>query len=77
MQIFFYSGVDCHLCDLAKDLLKQQSQYNDLNIEFIDVRQDHQTYHLYGARIPVLKRQDNQAELGWPFDSDALTDFLS
>jgi hypothetical protein len=30
----------------------------------------------YGVRIPVLRRADNGAELGWPFDEAAVVCFL-
>ena len=45
----------------------------ELNI--IDVKAQREYYHEYGARIPVLKRHDNQAELGWPFELAELNSF--
>ena len=30
----------------------------------------------YGARVPVLRREDTGAELDWPFDADAVRRFL-
>lgn len=76
MQIAFYSGKDCHLCELAKQIVKNHSDFNHLEITYFDVSADHQTYHLYGARIPVLKRLDNNKELGWPFDHVQFSEFL-
>lgn len=77
MQIAFYSGKDCHLCDLAQQLLETSPLFDTLEVNRFDVSSDHQLYHLYGAKIPVLKRLDNNRELGWPFESQQLTDFLS
>jgi len=31
---------------------------------------------LYGIRIPVIKTDRAEAELGWPFDAHELTQFL-
>jgi hypothetical protein len=46
-------------------------------LEKVDIKSSPDFYHLYAARIPVLKRVDSQAELGWPFDAQQLTEFLS
>ena len=50
--------------------------YSALDIEKVNIRNDANLYHLYGARIPVLKRADNNREIGWPFDSSTLETFL-
>lgn len=76
MNIILYTGPHCHLCDLAKSLLDQAAQSRQLRVNQINVRSDSELYHLYGARIPVLKREDNQQELGWPFDTVQLEQFL-
>ena len=75
--LILYSGKHCHLCDLALELLKQVAPEQMESLRKIDVATDHDLYHLYGARIPVLKREDNQKELGWPFDDLQLKEFLS
>ncbi|GAC14803.1 glutaredoxin family protein [Aliiglaciecola lipolytica] len=76
MQLYFYTGKQCHLCELAQALLDQVKSSYDLNVTKVDVKSDTQLFHLYGARIPVLKRMDTQAELGWPFDLTQLQEFL-
>ncbi|WJG07647.1 glutaredoxin family protein [Aliiglaciecola sp. LCG003] len=77
MQLQFFSGQQCHLCDLAQQLLDQHPRNQSIEIIKLDVKSDPALYHLYGARIPVLKRQDNQQELAWPFDADLLSEFLN
>ncbi len=76
MIIHFYSGEHCHLCDLAQQLLDDLDTASSLQVSKIDVKSDHQLFHLYGARIPVLKRIDNDQELGWPFDMNDLREFV-
>ncbi|BFT30338.1 hypothetical protein D210916BOD24_15140 [Alteromonas sp. D210916BOD_24] len=76
MKIWFYTGPQCSLCDLADIELQQTSQYDALNIEKVNIRTSTDLYHLYGARIPVLMRDDNNNEIGWPFTTADLEEFL-
>ena len=76
MKILFYTGPHCELCDLAQQELEKTAYYSSLEIEMRNVRDNTQWYHYYGVRIPVLKRVDNENEIGWPFDSQMLEAFL-
>jgi hypothetical protein len=76
-NLSFYTGQECCLCDDAKALLNQCNLTNNYVVELIDVKSSHQLYHLYGARIPVLKRHVDDSELGWPFNLQQLTEFLT
>lgn len=76
-KLILYSGPQCHLCDQAFALLQSVSFIQAQDTEKVNVASDHDLYHLYGARIPVLKRQDNGVELGWPFNEQQLIEFLS
>jgi len=76
MKLNFYSGENCHLCELAEQLLSQIDSVSSFQVDKFDVKTDHQLFHLYGARIPVLTREDNNNELGWPFDLEQLQEFL-
>ena len=70
-----FTGTDCHLCDVAKQMLRQHSQ-SALDISEINVKVERDFFHEYGARIPVLKNTDNNAELEWPFDEQSLKEFI-
>lgn len=76
MYLTLYSGQHCHLCDLAVDLIADIQSTHHVILSKVDIASDHQLTHLYGARIPVLKREDTQTELGWPFDKERLEAFL-
>ncbi|WP_202265762.1 MULTISPECIES: glutaredoxin family protein [unclassified Alteromonas] len=76
MKIFFYTGPQCSLCDLADIELKNTSSFKALEVEKVNIRQSTELYHLYGARIPVFKREDNNKEIGWPFSREDLEEFL-
>ena len=56
-------------CDLADVELQQTSMFSSLVIEKVNIRTSTELYHLYGARIPVLKRADSEKEIGWPFSA--------
>lgn len=75
-RFIFYSGQQCCLCEEALALLGQTNiEINQLTK--IDVKSDPQIYHLYGARIPVLVKANNQQELAWPFELSQLIEFVS
>ena len=71
MSLTLYSTSACHLCELAKGLLK------DSRVEFdeVDIADSDELFERYGLRIPVLKQPDG-AELGWPFGPEELAAFL-
>ncbi len=73
-MIILYSGPHCCLCDDAIALLNEVD--NNLGFEKVNVRDSHELFHLYGARIPVLKRTDTNNELGWPFTAEDIIKFL-
>ena len=73
MPLILYQRDDCHLCDLALDVLAH-ARVPDFESVFID--EDDALEARYGIRIPVLHRSDTGTELGWPFDAAAVVAFL-
>ncbi|MCY7293899.1 glutaredoxin family protein [Alteromonas sp. a30] len=74
LKLTLFSGSECSLCDMAKAMLDEQA--GDFDVTSIDVKAQREYFHEYGARIPVVKREDNLNELPWPFDANQLTEFL-
>ena len=72
-ELILYTRPGCHLCDDARELLAEVSPQTVLRA--VDIENDLALIQAYGVRIPVL-RKENGAELGWPFDADALSAFL-
>jgi len=70
--LVFYGTSNCHLCEQAKATLRGMG----LAAEHIDIAEDDSLLERYGTRIPVLRRADNDEELGWPFDAAAVARFL-
>lgn len=73
MQIKLYGTEFCHLCDEAKAVLHEAG----VEFEYVDIADDDGLVEMYGTRIPVLKRVDTGAEIGWPFDADIVSRFLN
>ena len=68
-----YSTSHCHLCDNAIAIL------NDLAINsftIVEISESEPLLIAYGIRIPVLRREDNKAELNWPFNAQDIVQFL-
>lgn len=72
-ELVLYGTVYCHLCEEAEAVLEQAG----VSAIYIDIADDDGLIERYGTRIPVVRRADSGAELGWPFDAAALVRFLN
>ena len=73
MHLILYQRDDCHLCDLALEVLAS-ARVPDFESVFID--EDDSLESRYGLRVPVLRDEAREQELDWPFDAGALARFL-
>ncbi len=73
MNLILYQRDDCHLCDLALDVLAQ-ARVPDFDSVFIDDEIDLEAR--YGDRVPVLRDRESSRELNWPFDADSVRAWL-
>lgn len=71
--LVLYGTSCCHLCEQAEAILHEAG----IDAEHIDIAEDDELLERYGTRIPVLRRADNSAELGWPFDATLVMSFLA
>ena len=74
MRPILFQRDDCHLCDLALDVLAN-ARAPDFDSVFIDGNADLEAR--YGDRVPVLRNPDSGRELDWPFDADMVILFLA
>ena len=72
MEIKLYGTAFCHLCEQAEAVLREIG----IEADYVDIADDDVLLEKYGIRIPVLKRADTGAELGWPFDAVVVSRFL-
>lgn len=71
-----FGTLGCHLCEVAEAVLMPLVEHG-LLVELVDIADDESLFEIYGLRIPVLRRVDNGAELGWPFDAAQVVAFVS
>ncbi|WP_070413036.1 glutaredoxin family protein [Pseudomonas lundensis] len=70
-----FGTLGCHLCELAEAEVMPLVAHG-LLVELIDIADSEALVEAYGLRIPVLRRVDTGAELGWPFDTEQIVAFL-
>jgi hypothetical protein len=52
------------------------AEQTDIEYQVVEIAESDALLELYGVRIPVIKRLDTQAEIGWPFTAEDLAQFL-
>lgn len=76
-----YGTSACHLCELAEALLAgvlaRTDRIGEWRIECVDIADSDALLQRYGESIPVLRRDGDGGELGWPFDAGQALAFLS
>lgn len=70
-----FGTLGCHLCELAEEVLMPFAAAG-VQIELVDIAEREEWVEAYGVRIPLLRRLDSGAELGWPFDAQQVAVFL-
>ena len=71
-RLTLYMRDHCPLCDEALDVLAQ-ARVPDFDSVWID--DDPGLEARYGIRVPVLRNEDTDREMDWPFAVDALRAF--
>ena len=72
-RFILFQRDDCHLCDLALDVLAR-ARLPEFESVFID--EDAALEATYGTRVPVLRDVLDDAELDWPFGMDDVERFV-
>lgn len=70
-----FGTLGCHLCEVAETELMPLVEHG-LQVELLDIADDVGWFQAYSLRIPVLRRIDTGAELGWPFNIEQVIEFL-
>ena len=72
-RLVLFQRDDCHLCDLALDVL---AAARDPEFDSVFIDDDEVLEARYGVRVPVLRDVGREVELDWPFDVARLRGFL-
>jgi|AntRauTorcE11897_2_1112592.scaffolds.fasta_scaffold38564_2 hypothetical protein len=75
-RLWLYGTRHCHLCEQAEALVAPIAAAFGWLLEEPDVTEDDTLFEIYGERVPVLARSDRREELGWPFDTRMVQDYL-
>lgn len=67
----------CHLCEVATGVIVRVVNPEKFAVYQVDIADDEQLMDKYATQIPVLVDVETQAELGWPFDEESLSWFLT
>jgi hypothetical protein len=68
----------CHLCELAEGMLEALClQCPGLLYQKVDISNSDELFARYGVRIPVLRDDAGDRELGWPFSEVELRAFVA
>ena len=73
-QLTLYSTSNCHLCELAYNILIDI--LDDFALEVVDIAYDDALLAQYCLRIPVLNRSDTNIEINWPFNEADIVEYL-
>ena len=73
--LVLYVKPGCHLCDEAREVIKEASP--SVAVAEQDITREPDLMSRFGVRIPVLARTDTGATLDWPFGPQDVLDFLA
>lgn len=62
--VTLYTRNGCHLCDMAKNTLKELNLEFDFQLEEVDIEQSDVLIENYGLMIPVVKINGNEVTYG-------------
>ena len=78
IRLLLLGTAGCHLCEQAEQILNDCLPSNiELTIESIDIAEQEQWQKQYALCIPVLYYPETKKELGWPFDSWQVKEFIN
>lgn len=76
IRLILYTTLGCHLCESAQEIIKNSRHAEHVELELIEIADSSELIKRYGIRIPVVRLDGKQEEIGWPFDSAEFDDWL-
>lgn len=76
-KLYLYTTAGCHLCDMALAIVHPVTQQLDIELELVEISDEEALVERYGIRIPVIRLEDREEDLGWPFDEPQARNYLS
>ncbi|OOV86670.1 glutaredoxin family protein [Oceanospirillum linum] len=75
--LYLYTTLGCHLCEQAQAIVHPLVAEKGMVLELVEISEQEALVAQYGIRIPVIRLADQEEELGWPFDAEAASRYLS
>lgn len=76
-RVNLYTTVGCHLCDEALAMLHRARRDGiEVDVCEVEISDSESLMRAYGIRIPVLRIEGRNEELGWPFDYEQMIQFI-
>ncbi len=57
--------------------MRTLQENHTLNWQTLEITDNDDLMSQYGTRIPVIQNIDNKAELAWPFNQEAILNFIT
>ena len=77
IKLHLLSTLHCHLCEDAILLLELINSDQEIEWDVIEITDDETLLITYGNFIPVIKRNDTNAVLKWPFSRRDIEQFIT
>ena len=78
IRLLLFGTSGCHLCEQAELIIKSCLANNkELTIETIDIAEQEQWQEQYAVCIPVLYHPETKNDLGWPFNTALVKNFIN
>ena len=72
-----YTTLGCHLCEQALAIVHPLVAEKGIELKQVEISESEALVEQYGIRIPVIRLEGREEELGWPFDQTAAEEFLA
>ena len=76
-EMLLMSTLECHLCDVAAEILVNHMDPARFVVDVVDIAEDDALMEKYAVRIPVLVDEVSGRELDWPFNQAQLGEFIA
>ena len=55
MKVIFYTKVNCSLCDLAREMIRDLRENASFELETVDITKSPDAWEAYREKIPVIE----------------------
>jgi len=76
-DFYLLTRESCPLCKIAIQQIYAQQLEEPIRLHLVDIDSDEALKQEYGALVPVIIRELDDAEMKWPFEEQKLMEFLS